>query len=259
MTGVRALTPSFRVRRTWHRLLALIFPERTEYCIMCLRPNRVHQIEASRRELAPEGLEHVCLFCTQEASMHANQTYTRQVAVETAPPLFDGTLTVFCAMRYAGFVQSAIRHWKYDGSIELTPWFAAAMLQALLQGDSAQYDLIVPVLTSEDRMRKRGFDQAYVLALAIQKKLAIPCIPYVRRDFENANFTQSQTGKSAMERRGQTGNAYSLLSDATSLGGQRVLLVDDVVTTGATLSACTRLLAAAGARSVTGLTIAYVP
>ena len=105
---------------------------------------------------------------------------------------------------------------------------------------------------SRQRLRKRGYDQARLLAAAAAKKLSIPCVPMLRKIRNNP--AQSGTGN-AEKRKQNVKNVYAPLPDAP-IRGRHVLLVDDIVTTGATLGACAEVLRKAGAGSVCAATLA---
>ena len=102
------------------------------------------------------------------------------------------------------------------------------------------------------RLRERGFNQAELLARRVGELCGLPCAPTLRK----IRHTRPQSGLAGDgERKANAEGAYKLLPGA-ALSGKRVVLVDDVVTSGATLSQCARLLREAGAEAVYGLTLA---
>jgi ComF family protein len=106
--------------------------------------------------------------------------------------------------------------------------------------------LLVPVPLHPCRRRERGFNQAELLALALAARLARACEPAVlvrRRE------TRPQAGLTAAARRRNVAGAFAVRRQAR-VAGRLVVLVDDVVTTGATVQACAQALRAAGAREV---------
>jgi len=105
---------------------------------------------------------------------------------------------------------------------------------------------------SRKRLRERGYDQAEILARGVGDQLSIPAVSLL----EKVRHTQAQSDlKEESRRRANALNAYRLKPGAV-VAGKSVLLVDDVVTSGATLSKCARVLLQAGAESVHCLTLA---
>ncbi len=123
----------------------------------------------------------------------------------------------------------------------------------------AEVDVVVPVPLHPWRRLTRGFNQAERLA----RPLGVPVVQALAR----RHWTASQAGSSAAARQGNVRAAFALAARLPAsrsslrhrLAGARVLLVDDVVTTGATLSACARTLHTAGVREVRAATVARTP
>jgi ComF family protein len=111
-------------------------------------------------------------------------------------------------------------------------------------------DLVVPVPLHPSRRRARGFNQADDLA----RHLGLPVVSVLRR----VRATVAQADLPAARRHGNVRNAFALGARAGLLHGARVVLVDDVSTTGATLNACAGVLKAGGAAEVRALTAARV-
>src|SRR5205823_1833243 len=113
-------------------------------------------------------------------------------------------------------------------------------------------DALVPVPLDAARVRERGYNQAALLAAPVAAALDVPLAPtWLRR----TRPTRPQVGLSARERRVNVRGAFTCPEPA-AVAGQRVLVVDDVMTTGATLEACAEALVAAGAAGVWGLIVA---
>ena len=115
-------------------------------------------------------------------------------------------------------------------------------------------EALVPVPLHPRRQRERGFNQSELLAEALGRRarIGVAAAALVRRQ-----DTRSQTGLSAAARRANVKGAFAVRRRA-SIAGRVVVLVDDVLTTGATASACAQALRAAGAREVRLLTAARV-
>jgi ComF family protein len=136
---------------------------------------------------------------------------------------------------------------------------AVRLAEMLLESEAtrrlvATSDVLVPVPLHPRRLRERGFNQAALVAQQLGRRVGLPCCPdaLVRR-----LDTAPQAGLSAAARRRNVREAFAVRRKA-SVAGKTVTLVDDVVTTGATASACGRELMAAGAREVRLLSAARV-
>ena len=149
---------------------------------------------------------------------------------------------------YDGSLRTLVHALKYDGRRSLAPPLARLMADAgrhLVEGS----DYVIPVPLHVTRRRARGFNQAADLAANLGRNV-IPALRRVRR-------TIPQTGLSAGRRRRNMRNAFAMArGHEARIRSRTVLLVDDVVTTGATLEACARVLKASGAREVRALTVA---
>ena len=116
-----------------------------------------------------------------------------------------------------------------------------------------QADVIIPVPLHHDRERQRGFNQACILARELSRLSRLPIDEHsvVRR----IHTERHRAGMDAKARRQSVANAFTI-RHPKSIAGQRVLLIDDVFTTGATVSACASVLKDAGAEEVFVLTVA---
>jgi ComF family protein len=156
---------------------------------------------------------------------------------------------------YDGPLRAAIHELKYHGrrrvAARLAERIAAAPVASVLLTPDT---VLVPVPLYPRRRRERGFNQAELIALELGRRLALPvraqCL--VRR-----LDTPSQTGLTAKERRSNVKDAFAVVRRA-QVAGRVVVLVDDVVTTGATLRACARVLLLAGAVEVRSVSAARV-
>ena len=148
-------------------------------------------------------------------------------------------------------MRHAIHELKYHNLRAIAPTLAAYLV-AYASETNTVCDLIVPVPLHPQRKHRRGYNQAQLLAHEIGEATGMPLsIRSLRRT--KAGTSQARTG-SMSERRRNVADAFSC-TDA-SISGKRILLIDDVCTTGATLEACAVALCAAGASDVSGLTVA---
>jgi ComF family protein len=162
---------------------------------------------------------------------------------------FDAAVAAY---RGRGIVREVIHQFKYARQIHLrhlvVRWLRAALDDERLQ--DCNFDLIVPVPLHPTRERERGFNQASLLS----ESLAQTSIRS-QRVLERVRYTTTQTALDRSERTENLRNAFRLRKNA-DVRGLRVLLIDDVLTTGSTLSECARVLKRAGAISVHAATAA---
>jgi ComF family protein len=155
------------------------------------------------------------------------------------PPAFDRTIAAFV---YAYPLDRLVQSYKYRGLLAYADWFANAMLERCDEQPVA--DVVVAVPLSAGRQRERGFNQALEIAraLARRSRIALAAEAIVRtRD------TPAQAGLPWRERARNVRDAFACIRPLT---GMRVLVVDDVMTTGASLDEVARTLKRAGALHV---------
>jgi ComF family protein len=157
---------------------------------------------------------------------------------------------------YEGNLRSLIHLFKYAGMTPLAKPLAELLERTI--SPEQQFDAIIPVPLHWHRQWQRGFNQAELLARHISKRRRIPMLNAVRRK----RATGIQAGLALAGRRRNVAGAFELRRgfDLTggNLTGRRILLVDDVMTTGATASACAAAIKRGGAVSVSLLTLARV-
>jgi ComF family protein len=164
---------------------------------------------------------------------------------------------VASCIQYDAFIRTLFRSFKYDGLMELAPFFGHLLVRRL-HGDSLPHtDCIVPVPTTLERTRKRGYDHVQLLAAHLSSQTRQPIRRALVRLTDERGFTQSQSAKNAVERRRGLERVYTL-NRQVPIRGCRILLIDDIATTGATLAACSEKLYLAGAQNVCALVVARV-
>jgi ComF family protein len=158
------------------------------------------------------------------------------------PPPFCATRSVYL---FGGAVAQALRRLKWTARPDLGPRLAAT-LDAHIAGE---VELIAPVPLGRRRLRTRGYNQAALLALGTAARARVD-VHALRR----ARDTAPQSGLDPAAREANVRGAF--IADARRVAGRRVLVIDDVMTTGATARAAARALLAAGAAEVRVLTVA---
>ncbi len=170
----------------------------------------------------------------------------------TAPPAFDRARA---ALFYDAASRPLILGFKHGDRLERARTFGAWMAAAgpdLLAGA----DWVAPVPLHRWRLFRRRYNQAAILARAVARdcpgKLCLDLLLRTRR-------TPSQEGRTRLQRQGNVKGAFAANpARAAQVAGKHILLIDDVITTGATLGACARALTNAGAAGVTALALARV-
>ena len=150
---------------------------------------------------------------------------------------------------YAGWLRGAVSQVKYHGE-----WARVGHVSPMLAcacSDLVTADALVPVPLHPSRRRQRGFNQTEKIAEAVSLEIAVPVQHALRR----CRRTSPQVRLDGEGRRANVLDAFAL-SPGYAVNGARLILVDDVITTGATLGACAQVLLAAGAHSVDAVTIA---
>jgi len=165
----------------------------------------------------------------------------------------DAISLVRIATLYREPLRSAIHALKYSGQPELAEPLARYCIAVAQQPPWTeilpQIDGVIPVPLHAQRMAERGYNQSALLAAAFAREMGLPMTEnWLRR----ARQTQSQVGLSAVERQQNVADAFHADS---AVAGKRLLLMDDVFTTGATLTACAQALRLAGAAAVYGLVL----
>jgi ComF family protein len=218
------VTPRQAAARTWAFLLDIVYPPR---CGGCNRLGVLFCDDCLRTILVPDTSEHV-------------------------PDRLDALV---CAGAFQGPLREAVHRLKYESDTPLARVLAGLISDALERDDSwvaedGEPPVIVPVPLHASRKRQRGYNQAELLA----RELARLTGWQLRRELVRVKSTTSQVGLHADDRQANVFEAFEWQGpDAPP----RVLLVDDVCTTGATLSECAAALMSAGVDHVSAATVAH--
>ena len=184
---------------------------------------------------------HLCLHCLQniprtQLHLHGSdnemeQLFRGKVPVEKAAAFFYFT--------HSGDYRHLIHHIKYRGEKECARYLGALYAREIGSRFFADIDLLVPVPLHPRRLRKRGYNQSEYIAAGIADATGVPVAPEV---LQRIRQTQSQTAKGIYQRWKNTRDSFRLQSQPENIEGKHLLLIDDVVTTGATLLACIEAL-----------------
>lgn len=152
---------------------------------------------------------------------------------------------------YSGAAREAVHALKYQGLSAIAPVMADLMVD-FLQDHPLEADILVPVPLFPSRQRQRGYNQSALLARELSRRLGLALAAEAARR-RRAGPAQARSANEEA-RRANVANAFT--ADPAQVSGRRLLLIDDVITSGATLDACARALKEAGAVSVSALTFA---
>ncbi len=219
-------------------LLNLFFPH---YCLACSK-------------VLAAGETWLCTGCLYDLP----QTNYHQEPDNLVAQRLSGRLPVQYAMalykfQKLGKVQRLLHHLKYKDKPEigkvLGHRYGILMKEANL---NATFDLIVPVPLHSHRLWQRGYNQSDFFAQGLSESLHIP---WSNQHLKRISGARTQTNESKLGRFQRVENAFCV-TDVSSILDQHLLLVDDIITTGATLEACGRALLAAGIQKLSVATIA---
>lgn len=165
------------------------------------------------------------------------------------PPAFE---LARASSRYGGALEAALQRFKFEGLRRLAMPLAALLCSPMPAGlAEREFDLVAPIPLGLGRLRERGYDQAWLLARELAKLLGVEARP---RALRRLRETPPQSTLSAAARRSNVNGAFG--PGALKVEGRRVLLVDDVITTGATIASAASVLRRAGAAEVCVLAVA---
>jgi ComF family protein len=237
-------------------LVNFVFPPR---CAACTRRMPID----TRRRVCSECIERIeplreplCAVCGIPLDPQANTSREWCQRCTSSPPRFSAARAI---TRYSfadeerQTVAMIIRRHKYGRDQSLSHALAECLRDPLPLAEN-DYDLVIPVPLHRGRLRWRGFNQAALLGIAVARRL--------RRPLDLSTLTRvrptaPQTAQNHDERRRNVRAAFAV-KRPQRVANRRVLLVDDVMTTGATADECARTLLAAGARRVDVLILARV-
>ena len=158
-----------------------------------------------------------------------------------------------CACRAEGVVRDSILRFKYNREMyfgtHLVDWLVIAAQRWI---DWREIDVIVPVPLHPRKLRQREFNQAEYLAAGLSRSVRVPVL---KRNLRRVKDTPTQTKLDAKSRMKNLRDAFAV-RDANDFKGKRVVILDDVFTTGATMDSCAKTMKSAGAREVVALAVA---
>ncbi len=243
--------PASRIEIIFDGLLNLIYPDVCFICSMPVARRRDCGICAGcwSKAVALQILPPRCSSCGlpfhsfQDDSEHLCGSCILQI-----PPYSGARSFGYYTAELSQLVQAL----KFKGRRNLVGLIAPLLTRTFFENwGREEFDMIVPVPLHSRRRRERGYNQSELLARSLARRLALPCEPALIR----TRPTLPQVGLTDSQRQENVRNAFEC-RDAAQISKRRILLVDDVMTTGATVSSAARTLMERGALRVSVLTVA---
>ncbi len=218
--------------KEWIRpLLDALYPPKCAFC---------------RRILEKEN-SGICSACRSKLPMIPKENCSRHFGTEHGRAVGR----CYSPLYYDPFVRESFLRYKFYGLVSYAAPYSHLMAECIRE-EAENFDLITWVPLGRRRHRKRGYDQAELLARGISVVLGLDAVQLLYKNKNNK--AQSRTGN-AEDRSRNVRGVYSL-NGSPDLHGKHILLVDDIITTGATLSECRDVLLRSGAEEVSAVTFA---
>lgn len=238
-----------RIKLSWLKslladLAGLIYPNVCQFC---------------EKEIATAKEGYVCKRCRSDIK------YIEPPFCERCGKPYDGSITVkfICsdcksskiyfdrarsAVGYDGIVKKALHLYKYRSALWIEPMLAQILTTTMQKDlDSSKWDSIIPVPLHFVKFNERGFNQSERLSKSISKVTAIPVNKNV---LKRIKYTETQTALDKTKRSENVKNAFLVKDNSGWMNGKKIILVDDVMTTGATVNECARMLRRAGVAKI---------
>ncbi len=210
-------------RETKRKLISVIFPERCPYCRDVIKP---------------------CEICCEDCLTNMPQKVYRK--------LVGGRYRVISALPYKDSYKAAILRVKFGKKKQYAYQLAKLMAIKLLEEyESSAFDVITFVPLHAETLKERGFNQSELLAKHLSEFTDIPCEALLKKTKKN----KPQHNVTADKKEKNVKGVYRA-TDKTLISGKKILIVDDIVTTGFTLAECAKTLDKNGAEEICGLTFA---
>ena len=218
--------------------LSLLYPR---VCIHC------------KRSLV-RGEENLCSKCLENLPVNEHLGNFHELRHAIFSSYMFRNLFYFLKFYKSGITQSLLHQIKYEGNTELAThlgvWYGNQLEK---EGFHHNFDLIIPVPLHKKKLKLRGYNQSDFIAMGLTQILSADMdIDFLKREINNT----TQTRKSRLERMQNVKGVFKLKHTKHSFSS-RILLVDDVLTTGATLESCASVLAGAGYTELSFATVAY--
>lgn len=231
--------------------LELIYPEKNICCICGYHDDQIGEkyicvsCSQSLKRIEPP----ICLKCCKSVSSESsvdlcNECISNEKVFEEARAPF----------KYTGIIKKSISDFKYHNKAYYFRFFGNLLVEYMTGIGYTNFDYITSVPIHRSKLATRGYNQSYLIAKYISDKISIPYIEILKRTIK----TTKQSDKSLKERRLNLKNAFVVKNNNKSIliADKKILLVDDIYTTGSTANECSKELLNFGASKVYVVTIA---
>lgn len=201
--------------------------------------------------------KHICLFCKEKnrsikgyicKECYENlEVLNREVQIDS---IYINR--IYYSLSYNRFIREMMKNYKYNGKNYLYKPFGEIMLRTIENKKIAEdIDIIIYVPTHKRKEALRGYNQAELLAVYISKNLEKPLL---RQNLIKTKWTKEQSHSNKIDRIINLKGSFQI-KDPSEIEGKRILLVDDIITTGVTMDECSRVLINNGAKEVIGIAL----
>ena len=216
-----------------------------KYVCLCCKDERLfddHNYLCEKCYNALEFIKNACQKCGDQVGPF--DSYCENCKKEEYKHFFDKG---YCVCKYSGSAREMVYSFKYGCNKYLCKVISKFMIDCFENiNEHLSIDLVIPVPLGEKRFRRRGFNQSQMLAEDIAKHFSYPISSDV---VVRALNTDTQTSMTRLERIDNVKGAFSIM-DKNSVKGKNILIIDDIITTGATCDEISKLLKKCGAKSV---------
>ena len=217
-----------------HKALGFIFPPKCIFCGKIMPPNADIDI---------------CEGCFGSIPF-AEEIMLRQPVEER---MRDGCDEIICICRYEGIIKDSLIRCKFYNKPSYCRTFGRLMAEKAKKVlDAQRFDMIAAIPLHKDRENERGYNQSFLISKELSRRTGIP---EMSRLLSRVRRTDSQSLLAKNERLINVKDAFRV-NDGGKIKGKTIILIDDIMTTGATLNECGRVLKEAGAEKVAGAVLA---
>ena len=227
-------------------VLDLLYPPKCVFCRDILRLGKEEGICRTCSEEIEYITGEICPMCGKPVGKPIKACHE----CRSFESFFTRNYALFA---YEGMVREAIHRFKYKRNPQYGKYFAKAMTQKF-HAEITAHDFLIAIPMYHTKMKRRGFNQADILAKEISALTGVPTLDNV---LIRTKDTKAQQALNRAARFNNLSDAFALTSDE-HIKGKKILLVDDIFTTGTTINKCAKILNGSAAELINSLTISVV-